>query len=177
VEDAFEQGNLEDEEGLIAEVRSKLGSCNAVVEHRWKEIQSEVDGQYSTVECPTCQQKALSADGGSVKCLFCNYATDSETAANDYVSNILGFYSRYATEKDGDDWPLTTCPECGHQTFVTQVPGPYDTHNYYCFNCGQGYRAGQLETCYDCGELYDCGDEGGYHICRDCFQAKVAKDD
>jgi hypothetical protein len=176
VEEEFEQGDLQDEEGLIAEVRSRLGSCNAVVEHRWTEIQKEVSERYSTVECPTCQQRALSADAGTVKCLFCNYISDSKTAADDYVLNVLGLHSRYA-EKDSDDWPITNCPECGSCTFVTQVPGSNDTHNCYCFNCGQEYSAGQLEMCYDCGELYNFGDEGGHHICRNCFQARVAKDD
>lgn|ERR1017187_2903694 len=177
VEEAFEQESLEEEESLIADVRSMLGNCDAVVKQRWKEIQDQVDKQYSSIECPTCQQKALSADGGTVKCLFCNYAADSKSAADEYVSNILGFHSRYATEKDGDDWPLTTCPDCGSETFVTQVPGPYDTHNSYCFNCGQEYQAGELETCYDCGELYDPGEEKGHHICTDCFRARVNKDD
>src|SRR5437879_4034365 len=177
VETAFDQESLEEEEGMIEEVRSKLGSCNAIVEQRWKEIRIEVDNQYSTIECPTCQQKALSADGGTVKCLFCKYGTDSKTAANEYVSNILGFHSRYATEKDGGEWPLTTCPSCGTETFVTQVPGPYDTHDSYCFTCGQEYEAGQLEVCYDCNELYNPGEEKGHHICTNCFQARVAKDD
>jgi hypothetical protein len=103
VEEAFEQESLEEEEALIADIRSKLGNCNSVVEQRWKEIQKEVDSQYSSIECPTCQQKALSADGGTVKCLFCNYAADSKDAANDYVSNILGFDSRYAHNLGGPD--------------------------------------------------------------------------
>lgn len=177
VEEAFEQESLEEEEFLIADVRSMLGNCDAVVKQRWKEIQKQVDSHYSSIECPTCQQKALSADGGTVKCLFCNYAADSKTAADEYMSNILGFHSRYATEKDGDDWPLTTCPDCGNETFVSRVPGPYDAHNSYCFYCGQEYKAGDLEKCYDCSELYDHGGEPGSHICSDCFQARVAKDD
>ena len=48
IETAFEQESLEKEEDMIAEVRSKLGSCNAVVEQRWKEIRREVANQFST---------------------------------------------------------------------------------------------------------------------------------
>jgi hypothetical protein len=177
VETAFQPDDLEEEGAMIVEIRSKLGTCNAVVDHRWSEIKDEVAKQYSTVFCPNCQQSALSADGGTVRCLFCYYSTDSETAANDYVGNVLGVRSRYATEKDGDEWPIRICPDCGHETFVTQIPGPYDTQDAYCFNCGQEYSGDEIEQCYECGELYDCGEERGYHICRDCFRAKVMKDD
>ena len=59
VETAFEQEILKKEESKIAKVRSKLGKCKVVVDHRWKEIEGEIAKQYSTIECPTCQQKAL----------------------------------------------------------------------------------------------------------------------
>ena len=107
---------------------------------------------------------------------LCNCAADSETAANEYVYKILGFHSRYATEKDGGEWLLTSCPERGSDTFVIQVPGPCDTYDSCCFYCGQEYEAGQLEECYDCGELYDPGVEKGCHICSNCFRAEVEKD-
>jgi hypothetical protein len=177
VERAFDHESLDEEEALIGTVRSMLGNCNSVVEHRWKEIQSEVDEQYSSIECPTCQQKALSADGGTVKCLFCKYVADSVTAAEEYVSNILGLHSRYAEQKDGGEWPITACPSCGSSTFVTQVPDVGDSYGAYCFTCGQEYQAGELEQCYDCGRLYNPGEEKGHHICRDCFQDRVNKDD
>jgi hypothetical protein len=177
VEEAFESESLEEEEGLITDIRSKLGECSAVVEDRCKQIEKAVADQYSTITCPTCQQDAMSADGGTVKCLFCNYSTDSESAAEEYVANILGMHSRYAEEKDGGEWPLTTCPECGSNSFVTQVPGTYDTHHGYCFCCGTEYSPEDSEECYDCGELYRHSGEAGHHICSDCFQARVMKDD
>jgi hypothetical protein len=171
VDAAFEQDSLEDGKHLIAKVRSTLGTCNLMIDQRWKEIRKDV-GCQSAVECPMCEQKALSANGGTVKCLFCNYAADSKTAANLYLLNVLGYHSRHQTENAGEEWPLTTCPDCGSETLVIEAPGPYGT-NRYCFTCGQEYEAGSLETCYDCGKLFPCGEERGHHICKDCFQARV----
>jgi hypothetical protein len=119
----------------------------------------------------------MSADGGTVKCLFCNYSTRSTNAADEYVANALGYKSRYAVEKDGGEWPLRTCPDCCSETYVTAIPGVCDTKDGYCFTCGQEHSAGELEDCNYCGELYDPGEEKGFHICTDCFQARVNKDD
>jgi len=177
VEEAFEEDGLEEEEALLSDIRAMLGNCNAVVEQRWKHIQEEVDRQYSTVECPSCRQEALSADGGTVKCLFCNYGAESQSAANEYVSNVLGYTSRYAVVKDGGEWPVRTCPDCGSSTFVVEVPGAYDANDGYCFTCGEAHEAGELEECYDCSELYSHRGDPGQHICSGCFQARVAKDD
>jgi hypothetical protein len=177
VEEAFEEDGLEDEEALLSEIRAKLGSCSAIVSDRWALIQAEVNKKYSTVTCPSCRQEAMSADGGTVKCLFCNYSTSSKAAADEYLANVLGYTSRYEMEKDGGEWPLRICPDCGSETYVSEVPGIFDTHDGYCFTCGQEYQAGELEECYDCGELYDPGEEKGHHICTDCFQAKVNRDD
>jgi hypothetical protein len=67
----FEPGDLDDEESLLAEIREKLGTCKAIVDHRWKEIQKEVKEHYSTITCPHCRQDSLTADGGTVECSFC----------------------------------------------------------------------------------------------------------
>jgi transcription elongation factor Elf1 len=177
VESSFEPESLEEEEGLLSDIRAKLGTCNAFVDRRWKEIQKEVDGLYTKIECPTCHQEAMSADGGTVKCRFCNHTTDSEDAATQYVSRVLGYHSRYAVEKDGGEWPLQTCPECGHETLVTQVPGACDSHEGFCFTCGEDWGPGDLARCSECAEPYGRRDEGDIGICGNCLDAKFSKDD
>jgi hypothetical protein len=177
VQRAFESDQIEEEEDLLSEIRAKVGSCRAVVEERWAIIRSGVDNEHSVVQCPACRQEVMSADGGRVKCLFCHYSPYPETAADEFVENILGYTNRYAVEKDGGVWPVRNCPECGSETLVTKVPGAFDVNGFYCFNCGIEYAAGELETCHDCGELYNHDGEPGSHICSDCFRAKVAKDD
>jgi len=120
---------------------------------------------------------AMNADGGTVRCLFCFSALDPSDAAEEYVTNVLGYPGRFELEKDGGEWPVRSCPECGHDTFVTGVPGRYDSRDFYCFNCGYENSSDQMELCHDCGEYYDHGGEAGCHICPDCFHAKVSRDD
>ncbi len=176
VEQAFGQDALAAEQDLIAAIRSRLGNCNAFVIHRWGQIQAEIKGLRSTVACPACQQKALNADGGTAKCLFCNYEKDAEGAANDFVSNVLGWTSRFLVKRHGGVWPVTACPECGADTLVTGISGPGDPENdYYCFSCGQQYSMGQLAPCAECGALFEFDDDEA-RICPGCWAAKVASD-
>jgi predicted RNA-binding Zn-ribbon protein involved in translation (DUF1610 family) len=178
VEKNFEVDEFEDvEQDLLTDIRANLGGCAAVVQERMTLIEPEVNALYSVVQCPSCLQRAMYADGGTVKCLFCYSATASSDAAEEYVANVLGYPSRYSVEKDGGDWPVRTCPECGDDTFVTAVPGPYDSRDFYCFNCGYENSSDQMEICNDCGEYFDHGGEAGCHICPECFHAKVSRDD
>jgi hypothetical protein len=171
VEATFRPESLAEQDFLIAELRSKLGTCNAFVEQRWKEIRKEVDGFYSVIECPTCQQLALEVEAGSVRCRFCYHSSRPEEAANEYIARVLGYDSRYAVEKDGGEWPLSTCPECGDGTLVTRLP----KHDGFCFNCGQKWESGELARCCDCNEFYRT-DDVDVGICTTCFRAKVEKD-
>lgn len=174
---AFDEGGLEEEGPLLAEIRTKLGNCRAVVDDRMALIKPELDKQYSLVQCPSCHQLAMSADGGTVKCLFCHLSTDADTAAEEYVVNILGYPSQFEVEKDGGEWPVRACPECGSETFVTDVRGVNNIRNCYCFDCGISYSGDEVELCHDCNEYYVHGGEAGCHICPDCFHAKVSRDD
>jgi hypothetical protein len=174
---AFDEGGLEEEESLLAEIRTKLGNCRAVVDDRMALIKAELDKQYSLVQCPSCHQLAMSADGGTVKCLFCHLSADSDTAAEEYVVNILGYPSQFEVEKDGGEWPVRACPECGSETFVTELRGVNDIRSCYCFDCGISYSGDEVELCHDCNEYYVHGGEAGCHICPDCFHAKVSRDD
>jgi predicted RNA-binding Zn-ribbon protein involved in translation (DUF1610 family) len=174
----FDVGEFEEEEQeLLTGIRNNLGGCEAVVRERLALIEPEVKRLYSVIQCPSCLQTAMNADGGEVRCLFCFSAPDPSDAAEEYVTNVLGYPSRFEVEKDGGEWPVRTCPECGDHTFVTEVPGRHDSHDFYCFNCGYENSSGQMELCHDCGEYYDHGGEAGSHICSDCFNAKVSRDD
>jgi hypothetical protein len=171
VETTFKSDSLAEQHTLIAEIRSKLGACKAFVGQRWKEIRKEVDGFYSVIECPACQQLALEVEASSVRCRFCYHTSDPEEAANEYIARVLGYGSRYAVEKDGGEWPLSNCPECGGGTLVTRLPG----HGGFCFNCGHKWDSGELARCCDCNEFYLADDvDGG--VCAACFRVKVEKD-
>jgi hypothetical protein len=171
--DGFE----EREQELLVEIRKSLGTCAAVVQERLALIKSEVDGLFSVIKCPSCMQMSMNADGGTVKCLFCFYTPNPSDVADEYVTNVLGYPNRFEVEKDGDEWPVRTCPECGHDAFVTAVPGSYDSRDFYCFYCGYENSSDQMKLCDWCGEYYDHGGEAGSLICPDCFHAKVSKDD
>jgi hypothetical protein len=171
VEATFEPDQLAEEEILIADIRSKLGACNAFVEQRWKEIRTDVERFHSVIECPTCQQKALEVDGGVVRCRFCYHTTDPDDAANDYIARVLGYSSRYSVEKDGGEWPLNRCPQCGHNTLV----GTEEMQSHFCFNCGEEWSSDSLERCCECNEFY-AAEEGDGRICTLCFRAKVERD-
>jgi ribosomal protein S27AE len=176
IDQNFEVENFEEEElELLTEIRSNLSSCAAVVQERVTLIEPEVKQLYSVIRCPSCLQIAMSADGGKVRCLFCFSGPDPSDAADEYVTNVLGYPSSFEVEKDGGDWPVRTCPECGDETFVTEVPD--SSGNFYCFNCGYENSPEQMERCNDCGEYYDHDGEPGCHICSDCFNARVSRDD
>ena len=174
---AFDEGGLEEEESLLAEIRTKLGNCRAVVDDRMALIKPELDKQYLLVQCPSCHQFAMSADGGTVKCLFCHLSTDSDTAAEEYVVNILGYPSKFEVQKDGGESPVRACPECGSETFVAEVHGVNGIRSCYCFDCGVSYSRDEVELCHYCNEYYVHGGEAGCHICPDCFREKVSRDD
>jgi predicted RNA-binding Zn-ribbon protein involved in translation (DUF1610 family) len=178
VEENFDVEEFEAQEHeLLSEIRLNLGKCATVVQERLAIIEPEIDNLHSVVQCPSCLQKAMNADGGTVKCLFCHYSPKPLDAAEEYVTNVLGYPGRFTVEKDGGQWPIRTCPECGNDTFVTAIPARFDAYDFYCFNCGVEYGSTELELCHDCGEHYTHGGEAGSHICPRCFRARVSKDD
>jgi ssDNA-binding Zn-finger/Zn-ribbon topoisomerase 1 len=176
VESAFEPESLTNENDTLSEIRSSLGKCNAFVNQRWNEIRSDIEDARSVIECPTCRQRALLVDGGRVKCRFCYYSNQPESAAAEYIGRILGYPNRFEYEKDGGMWPIEDCPECGHETLVVFL-GSFDKKNFFCFNCGVQSSSvyGGFQHCAVCGNLYDPGDDDS-SICDECFQHKLEKD-
>jgi hypothetical protein len=161
VESTFTPEQLEKQRQLINQIRNKLGSCRAFIDHRWKEIRKDVEGFYSVIECPTCQQLALQVDGGDVRCRFCYYATTPKEAANEYILRFIGLAK----------YPPITCPECSDETLVLKTQG----HGSFCFSCGENWASGELERCWDCNEFY-VAQEDDAGICEDCYRARVEKD-
>jgi hypothetical protein len=171
VESAFRQEVIEEERPLIDEIRAKLGSCAAFIGQRWNEIRNEVNGFYSVIECPTCQQPALEVEAGSVKCRFCYHSANPEEAANDYIARVLGYQSRYAVENAGGEWPLHVCPECGNNALVTRIA----KHGAFCFNCGKKWATEELSRCRGCTMVF-VADDDGIGICANCSQVRMSKD-
>ena len=88
--------------------------------------------------------------------------------ANEYVENELGI-SEYRCVKDGGEFPVYECPECGDEQLV------YDAKagRFHCFSCDQNYTTDDLSFCSNCGQLmYNNGES----VCDDCFEHAISKD-
>lgn len=89
--------------------------------------------------------------------------------ANDYVEDELGI-SAYRCEKDGGEFPVYDCPECGYDQLVYDA----EADKYHCFHCSEDFTSDQLFVCSECNRLkYRNGDA----ICTECADALLAKKD
>lgn len=104
-------------------------------------------------------------DGYSSLCnsayLFYKYADK----ADDYVENELGI-SAYSCVKDGGEFPVYDCPECGHEQLVYDA----EADKYHCFHCSQDYEGGELMRCSECPAITPVNEAG---LCRNCIQRKT----
>ncbi len=90
--------------------------------------------------------------------------------------------SHYATVKDGGDWPITNCDECGSESFVDFGPqeNPEGGRAALCFECGHEIHhkaygeSGGATYCMKCGKLFES--EDGITVCPECFEATINKD-
>ena len=99
-----------------------------MVQERLAIIEPEIGKLQTVVQCPSCLQRAINADGGTEKCLFCHSPPEPSQAAEEDATNVLGYRGRFSVEKDGGQWPIRISPECGHDTFVTVVLGRFDAY-------------------------------------------------
>lgn len=159
---------------LLADIRKKLGQLELFVDTRWNAIKGEINSSdHPIVSCPMCGQEAGMVIEG-VRCLFCGYQAPEHNAAVEYITYVLR-EDHYTCVKDGGEWPLFSCPECGTETLVdTRRRGPAD--RYVCFSCGTGGSENDFHWCESCGQIYLNRNED-LGICRDCFSAKVNDDD
>lgn len=89
--------------------------------------------------------------------------------ANEYVEDELGI-NAYRCEKDGGEFPVYDCPECGYDQLVYDA----EADKYHCFHCSEDFTSDQLFVCSECNRLkYRNGDA----ICTECADALMAKKD
>jgi hypothetical protein len=156
---------------LLAEIRQMLGSIDAVVEKRWRDIRSKVDAVPVVLTCLECSQPAAVPEDG-LRCLFCAGYVETSVAVERYARDLLGF-CEYTTIKDGGESPIRVCPNCENETLVDgeHAGGRWQ---YVCFSCGEAWAGGDLDHCGSCGELYvpdDCA------VCDNCLSRAASRDD
>lgn len=87
-----------------------------------------------------------------------------------YKNNAAGFaekeleISPYECGKEGGEFPVYYCPECGEEQLVYDA----DTHRYHCFACDQNYTEEDLTFCEQCGSLMRR--DGELSICQNCIE-------
>ena len=82
--------------------------------------------------------------------------------AKDYVENELGI-SEYRCVKDGGDFPIYECPECGEDQLVYDA----DNEKYHCFTCEKNYTTDDLTFCDRCGSIMEHKNEAA--VCQNCI--------
>lgn len=140
------------------------------VDLRLAQIKDEIIERKKTldiVKCPMCYQESfILAD--SLRCLFCGYTDSPETAAENYVENVLR-KNRYYEATQGGHYPLEECPECGDETMID------DGENYICFNCLSKWDKDEFNECSGCGQLYRVHDDDYIDVCDSCLKFRIEK--
>lgn len=117
--------------------------------------------------CPDCNEKVLViADenhGGKCKCYLCGYEHDAEHTACEYLERVEGI-EEYSTVKDGGEFPLYSCPDCGSHSFIEIE------NNYLCFSCRAEYGVDEVGFCSVCGSLYIVDKNEDIGICENCWE-------
>lgn len=174
-------------DNAIEEIAGELGSIKALVKQRLRSLASELTKAEAVVACPRCQQPgmALGADGQPAKCMFCLWSPSGEEAAQEYVSVVLGL-SSYVVVKDGGEWPVYLCLECGAEALVFGVQAVTVTAagtanvaaepSWACFECARLAGAGDLEWCTRCGAVMTA-EVDGLSVCSDCIEEIVGRAD
>ena len=94
------------------------------------------------------------------KYLYYRYKNQAES----FVEDVLGI-SAYQCAKNGEEFPVFDCPNCGKKQFVFDSEGKL----YHCFSCGNSYLETQISSCERCGKLMFHHDE--ISICPECVEA------
>lgn len=167
-------------DGLLEVMGTELGRVQELVRERLRDLAPELDRAVVCVQCPRCSQPTLMLLGAGVgepACPFCRSITsetDRNQLAEEYVGEVLTL-SSYETFKDGGEWPVFDCPECGQEALVggvrqvrpLHVDGEASEPVYWgCFACGLAQPGQALGHCYHCHRLCDASE--GYGLCVDC---------
>lgn len=174
-------------DAAIESIAGELGSIQAPVQQRMRSLAPLLLQAQAVVTCPRCQQPGmvLDVDATPARCLFCLWNPDGEEVAQEYVSVVLG-RSSYVVTKDGGEWPVYCCTECGTEALVDGIhtvapsgigtpsadPGP----SWACFECAYLASAGHFAWCTHCGSVMG-NDPEGMLVCGDCFENIVGGPD
>jgi len=152
-----------DLEEQLAEMLEYLREFDQFVKDRMLIVQEEVADVCSPiVECSRCRQMAVTIAEGEALCHFCRHVSQGEDAAVEYVEEIQGT-TAYALGKNGFEFPVYDCPECGSSAVVENEEG------IVCFSCGESWELSAMTYCDRCGRSF-FRHETNSDLCESCFE-------
>ena len=86
--------------------------------------------------------------------------------ASDYVEQELGI-NAYSYVKDGGEFPVYDCPECGHD----QLAYDAEADKYHCFHCSYDFEGDDLIHCSECHTITY---KNEMELCPNCIAHKLA---
>lgn len=93
--------------------------------------------------------------------LFWRYENDAAA----YVENQLGI-DAYSCVKDGGEFPVYDCPECGHAQLVYDA----EADKYHCFHCSEDFAGEDLIHCSCCNAITY---KNEVELCDNCIDQKL----
>jgi hypothetical protein len=155
---------------MLEHVRERLGTIQTLIRERMETLQPVLDAADIVLSCPGCTLTTyVLGDGEPGRCLYCLHHPDGGHAAAEYVTSVLGEPSYYETVKDGGEWSVHICVECGADAFVltTEWGGDPGQRTWVCFECGYSCAEMALDSCACCGALsYRAADS--LTVCDSC---------
>ena len=89
--------------------------------------------------------------------------------AKEFVENELGI-SEYHCVKNGGDFPVYECPECGEE----QLGHDAENGKYHCFSCDEDFTDDDISFCERCGRIMR--HISGQSLCQDCMDEVLTKE-
>lgn len=173
---------------FLDESRDFLTRIDSYVRARLDAIEPELLKATLCLECPLCHQAALVVDEapegeGGARCRFCSAGPHDEELADLYVEDVLNM-SSHVTIKDGGEWPVHECFECGRESFVEGIrqlrPPPDAAADEQagqpepvfaaCFSCALTRQGSQYVRCHRCSRPSE------RELCPDCAHAVFGGD-
>lgn len=86
--------------------------------------------------------------------------------ANEFVERELGI-SGYECAKDGGEFPVYECPECGCDQLVYDE----ESNKYHCFHCSEDFEGEDLIHCSECHAITY---KNEMELCPNCIEHKMS---